>query len=231
MSCGMTLYLKPAEDGTSPGDCPFSHFVHMVLEEKGLEYELQPSTQDAKPNWLVEHYGGKMPALRHKKKCYIESGVIAEYLDSIFPVPSLKGNADAMEAAETAVQGIFPAIVKYLKHTPDGDEDDLVLKAGLDEKLSNLESYLSAAAADIKGRKGPFLVGDGSNISLVDCSLAPKLFHMETGIDSFKDKAIDLGQKFPKVKGYMDAVFARPSFEKTKYPKETILWGWSNARA
>lgn len=224
---GMTLYVKSAEDGTTGGDCPFAHFVRMVLEEKGLEYDLKPSTQDTKPNWLVEHYGGKMPALRHKKECYVDSEVIAEYLDFFFPEPQLKGKADAVEVAEDAVDGIFPAIAKYLKHTPDGDEDDLALKEKLEEKLGNLESYL---ADSNNGRSGSFLVGDGASISLVDCSLAPKLFHMDTGINGFKEKSIDLEQQFPKVREYMDYMFAHPSFETTTYPKETILWGWGNAR-
>ena len=131
-----------------------------------------------------------------------------------------------MEAAEAAVEGIFPAIAKYLKHTPDGDEDDMVLKAGLEEKLSHLETHLSQ-----EGRKGPFLVGDGDKITLLDCSLAPKLYHMETGLEGLKGNSIDLTQQFPKVRMYMDAVFARPSFQATIYPKETVLWGWGNARS
>lgn len=223
----MTLYAKAGPDGKSMGDCPFAHFVQMVLQEKGLEYDLAPSTQETKPNWLIEHYEGKMPALRHRKECYVESDVIADYLDFFFQEPPLKvGSKTEIEAAEAAVAGIFPAIAKYLKHTPDGDEDDLELKAGLEEKLTALETHLAG-----EGRTGPFLVGNGEKISLMDCSLAPKLFHMETGLDGFKSKSIDLGQQFPKVRAYMDAVFARPSFEKSVYPKETVLWGWGNARA
>lgn len=223
----MALYSKAGPDGKSPGDCPFSHFVQMVLEEKGLEYDLIPSTQETKPNWLIEHYEGKMPALRHRKECYVESDVIAEYLDFFFQDPPLKvGSSAEIEAAEASVAGIFPAIAKYLKHTPDGDEDDLALKAGLEEKLSALEAHLAS-----EGRTGSFLVGNGEKISTMDCSLAPKLFHMQTGIEGFKSNAIDLSQQFPKVRAYMDAVFARPSFEKTKYPAETVLWGWGNARA
>jgi len=223
---GMTLYLKAAEDGTSAGDCPFAHFVRMVLEEKGQNCVLKPSTEETKPKWLKEHYGGKMPALQHKKKCYVESSVIAEYLDRTFQDPRLKGKAEEVQATETVLDGIFPAIAKYMKHTPDGDEEDLKLKAGLEEKLGKLESHL----ASVK-RKGPFLVGDGTSVSLVDCSLVPKLYHMETGIDSLKQKSIDLEQQFPMVRSYMDTMFARPSFQKTVYSRETVLWGWGNARA
>lgn len=222
----MTLYAKAGPDGKSMGDCPFAHFVRIVLEEKGLEYDLQPATQETKPSWLVEHYGGKMPALRHKKECYVESDVIAEYLDFFFQESPLKQKASDMEEAEAAIEGIFPAIAKYLKHTPDGDDEDLQLKANLEEKLGNLESHLSK-----DGRVGPYMVGDGDKFSLVDASLGPKLFHMQTGVEGLKGNSIDFGQQFPTVKAYMDAVFARPTFEKTLYPKETVLWGWGNARA
>ena len=223
----MTLFAKAGPDGKSMGDCPFAHFVQMVLQEKGLEYDLAPSTQETKPNWLIEHYDGKMPALRHRKECYVESDVIADYLDFFFQEPPLKvGTGAEIEAAETAIAGIFPAIAKYLKHTPDGDDDDLALKAGLEEKLASLEEHLGS-----DGRTGPFIVGNGEKLSLIDCSLAPKLYHMETGLEGFKSKSIDLAQQYPKVRAYMDAVFARPSFEKSVYPKETVLWGWGNARS
>ena len=81
---GMTLYLKAGPDGTSVGDCPFAHYVRIVLNEKGLEYDLKPSTQDTKPQWLIDFYDGSMPALRHRKECYVESDVIAQYLDFFF---------------------------------------------------------------------------------------------------------------------------------------------------
>lgn len=226
----MTLYLKAGPDGTSPGDCPFAHYVRMVLEEKGLEYELRPSTAETKPSWLLEHYGGKMPALRHRKECYVESDVIADYLDFFFQDPPLKakgGNSrEASDEAEAAIEGIFPAIAKYLKHTPDGDAADEELRSNLEGVLSRLEEHLKK-----DGRTGPYLVGDGEKITLLDCGLAPKLYHMQVGLEAFKGNAVDVSKQFPAVQRYMDAAFGRESFKKTVYPKETLTWGWGNARS
>lgn len=214
----MTLYLKAGPDGTSVGDCPFAHFVRLVLEEKGLEYEVKPAVQETKPSWLVEYYDGKMPALRHRKECYVESDVIAEYLDFFFPEPSLKAaNADA----EEAIAGFMPAMAKYLKHTPDGDEDDTQLKAGLESVLEKMEAYLK--------ENGPYLTG--ANVSLLDCGIAPKLYHMEAGLEAFKGGAIDVAAQYPAVRAYMDAMFGRASFQKTVYPKSVVEWGWGNARS
>ena len=221
----MTLYLKAGPDGTSVGDCPFAHFVRMVLEEKGLDYDLKPAVPETKPAWLIEFYQGKMPALRHRKECYVESDVIAEYLDFFFPQPPLKVNdRSKMDAAEQAVAGLFPSIAKYLKHVPDGDEEDIELQKGLRESLTKLEAHLKSIAND----DGPYMTGN--TMTLVDCSLAPKLYHMKTGVEAFKDGAINFEADFPAVAAYMKAVSDRPSFAKTVYPAEVVTWGWGNAR-
>jgi len=224
----MTLYCKAGPDGVSVGDCPFAHFVRMVLEEKGLEYELRPSTQETKPQWLIDYYEGKMPALRHRKECYVESDVIADYLEFFFQEPSLKANSKDEDVANAAIEGIFPAIAKYLKHTPDGDDEDAELRGNLETILARLEAHLKSGDDN---SRGPFLVGDGQKMTMLDCSLAPKLYHMQTGIASFKNGAINVKEQFPAVQAYIDAVFARESFQKTLYPKETVEWGWGNARS
>jgi glutathione S-transferase len=225
---GMTLYVKAGPDGSSLGDCPFAHFVRMVLEVKGLDYELKPSVQGTKPTWLIEHYEGKMPALRHRKECYVESDTIAAYLDFFFPQPELSPpNTNDAKAAEAAVEGLFPAIAQYIKHTPDGDETDEVKKSNLKSVLERLNAHLSTDS-----RAGPYLVGDGSVIRMADCKLAPMLYHMCTAVASFKgDKAIDLPNEFPAVHAYTTNMFETESaFLKTVYPREVVTWGWGNAR-
>ena len=219
----MTLYVKPAADGTSVGDCPFAHFVRMVLEEKGLAYDLVPSTPEAKPRWLVDDYGGKMPALRHRRECYVESEVIAQYLDFFFREPELGGGVAETEAATEAVDGFFPAMAQFVKHRPNGDDEDGEKRAALEDRLRALEDYLGDGA-----RTGPYMVGDGEQFTLLDCSLAPKLYVMEVCLREIKEDAIDLGG-FPNLRRYMDELFARPSFQSTvEYGPVTVVWGWTS---
>jgi glutathione S-transferase len=221
----MELYCKAGPDGAAVGDCPFAHFVRLVMEEKGLDYVLIPTVAETKPVWLLEHYQGKLPALRHRKECYVDSDVICEYLDFFFPATPLAGSKAATDAAQDAVEGLFPAIAKYLKHTPDGDAEDLELRSLLEAKLTILETFL----VDKSGKSSSlFMVGD--SVTLPDCSLAPKLYHLQSGLEAFKGASIDLSVQYPAVKAYMDAFFARDSFQKTAYPKETVAWGWGNAR-
>jgi len=228
---GMTLYTKAGpleqpDDDLTVGDCPFTHYVRMVLHEKQLEYEVVPAVQDTKPQWLIEHYDGKMPALRHSRECYTESDVIANYLEFFFQEPSLtSANKQDTVAAKDAVDGLFPAIAKYFKHTPDGDEEDEELKRNLEESLDKLEQHLK----EITGDGTTFMEGD--QFSLVDCSLAPKLYHLKVGLEAFKQNSVDISTQYPHLQTYMDTVFARPSFVDALYPKETVVWGWSNARS
>jgi glutathione S-transferase len=227
----MTLYVKAGPDGTSLGDCPFAHFVRMVLEVKGLEYELKPSTQDTKPSWLIEFYDGKMPALRHRKECYVESDTIAAYLEFFFPKPELtpSNNVEADEAA-AVIDGLFPAIAQYIKHTPDGDEVDEEKKLKLHAALTKLNNYLSSSQ-----RTGPYLVGDGNVIRIYDCKLAPILYHMCSAIPAYKGGSSILEgfmNEFPSIKSYTEHMFnTDPSFQKTVYPPEIVVWGWGNARS
>lgn len=225
---GMTLYVKPAADGKSVGDCPFAHFVRMVLHEKNLEYELKPTTPEKKPQWLLDDYGGKMPALRHRKECYVDSEVIAQYLDFFFQNPPLsveeKEQKGATEAAAAALNGFFPAMAKFVKHSPNGDEEDVELRKALEGKLQTLEDHLSG-----DGRSGPYLVGNGEQFTLLDCSLAPKLYALDVCLEKIKENPIDLKGKFPLLRKYMDDLFARPSFQSTvEYGPETVVWGWGS---
>lgn len=221
---GMSLYVKPAEDGKSVGDCPFAHYVRMVLHEKGLEYELLPTTQENKPNWLLEGYDGKMPALRHRKECYVDSDVIAQYLDFFFQEPKMSVMGEDAEKAAAAVDGFFPAMAKFTKHSPNGDEEDKEKQAALEEKLQSLEQHLTQ-----DGRIGPYMVGDGNRLTLIDCSMAPKLYAMDVCLDKVKDNPFDLKEKYPAVRTYMDNLFERESFKDTvEYGPETVVWGWTS---
>lgn len=225
---GMTLYLKAGPDGTSVGDCPFAQYVRMVLSEKGLPYDVRPCTADTKPQWLVDYYEGSMPALRHRKECYTDSNVIAQYLDFFFRDPPLSGKKKTIAEATESLDGFFPALAGYLKHTPDGDEEDGELKMKLVSALQRIEDHLAR-----DGRTGPYLVGDGEVFTLLDCSLTPKLYHMKVALREFKsgvESAINLDDDFPALRKYTEEVFRRPSFEESLYPEDTIIWGWSNAR-
>lgn len=223
---GMVLYLKAAEDGTSVGDCPFAHYIRLILEEKGLPYKVEPCAgPDDKPNWLLDYYEGKLPCLRHKKEAYVESNVIAAYLDYFFPseskpTPETKA---ALADAEEALNDFFPAVAGYLKDVEGDDDEAAESLANLREKLAGLEDHLDEDGyLDLSGKPEAF--------GVLDCRLVPQLYHLTVGIDKFKHGRPNLETEFPKIHGYLQRSMDRPSFQNTLYSPETIEWGWTNAR-
>eukprot|EP00562_Extubocellulus_spinifer_P009597 CAMPEP_0178500458 /NCGR_PEP_ID=MMETSP0696-20121128/16397_1 /TAXON_ID=265572 /ORGANISM="Extubocellulus spinifer, Strain CCMP396" /LENGTH=500 /DNA_ID=CAMNT_0020129281 /DNA_START=250 /DNA_END=1749 /DNA_ORIENTATION=- len=171
---GIVLYLKAGPHGEGVGDCPFGQYARIVLEEKEVPYELKPCTLYNKPQWLIEDHDGSMPALRHGDQSYVESEVVAQYIDYFFSEASLSTyEMKDIRAAKDASNAIFPALARYLTHLPDGNEDDAKLRSNLEKALQRLEDYLSH-----RNVSGPYLVGDGEQYSLVDASLTPKLYHM-----------------------------------------------------
>ena len=235
-SSKILLYLKagPGDEGASAiGDCPYAQYVRIALEEKGVPYVLKPCTLYNKPLWLVQQYGGALPAISHGTEQYVESEICAQYIDFFFSQSSLTPHEmEDIRAAKEASCGIFPSLGRYLTHTPDHDEVAEKYRADLEKALGRLEQYLASRHGSGDGEAGPYLVGDGRQFSLVDASLAPKLYHMHIGLQWFKDISTkDMAGRFPLVYRYMKAVFTRPSVKKTMPKSTVVVWGWTNARS
>lgn len=230
----IVVYIKagPGDEGASAvGDCPYGQYVRIVLEEKGVEYELKPCTLYNKPQWLVQQHGGALPALSHRDEQYSESEICAQYIDFFFSQSSLTPyDMDQIRVGKEASSGIFPALARYLTHLPDHDDEAEKHRGDLEKALGRLEQHFASRSLK-SGPLGPYLVGDGTSFSLLDASLAPKLYHMHIGLQWFKDLTTkDMSVRFPHVYRYMKAVFTRPSVKQTLPKSSVIVWGWTNAR-
>ena len=70
---------------------------------------------------------------------------------------------------------------------------------------------------------------------LVDCSLAPKLYHLDVAVKEFHPethKKLQEDREYSGLRQYMKAAFAHRAFKETKYPPEVVIliWGWGEAR-
>ena len=121
-------------------------------------------------------------------------------------------------------------MARYLTHLPDHDEEAEGYKTDLEMALGRLEIYLSSRNSE-GGSLGPYLVGSGKKFTLVDASLAPKLFHMHIGLQWFKDITTkEMSMRFPHVYRYMKAVFTRPTVKNTLPKSSVVVWGWTKER-
>ncbi|XP_010920727.1 probable glutathione S-transferase DHAR1, cytosolic isoform X1 [Elaeis guineensis] len=191
------------------GDCPFSQRVLLTLEEKKVPHEKKLINVENKPDWfLTISPEGKVPVFKCDDDKWVpDSDVITQIIEEKYPNPSFVTPQEFSSVGSK----IFPSFVKFLKSKDPNDGSEQAL---LDE-LRALDEHLKA--------HGPYV--NGENISAVDLSLAPKLFHLEIVLDHFK------GWKIPEnltyVHAYMKLLFNRESFIKTKPAKEHVIAGWA----
>ncbi|OAY38709.1 glutathione S-transferase DHAR2 [Manihot esculenta] len=189
------------------GDCPFSQRALLTLEEKKLSYKLHLINLSDKPQWFLEiSPEGKVPVVKFDDKWVPDSDVIVGTLEEKYPEPSL------VTPPEYASVGskIFPSFVKFLKSKDANDGSEQALLG----ELEALEEHLKA--------HGPFIAGE--KITAVDLSLAPKLYHLEIALGHFKKWKVP--ENLPHVHKYMELLFSRESFQKTKAAKEHVILGW-----
>ncbi|MQM09113.1 hypothetical protein Taro_041976 [Colocasia esculenta] len=189
-----------AADGASDvlGDCPFCQRVLLTLEEKKVPYETKLVDLGDKPQFLEINPDGKVPVINFGDGKWIaDSDVITQLIEGKYPEPSL---------------ATPPEFASFLKSK---DSDDGTEQALLDE-LRALDEHLKD--------HGPFIGGE--NISAVDLSLAPKLFHLKVALGHFKSWTVP--EDLKHVHAYTELVFNRESFVKTNAEKEEyLIAGWA----
>ncbi|CAK0852693.1 unnamed protein product, partial [Prorocentrum cordatum] len=182
-----TLYTKAGPDGSSLGDCPFSHSVQMALKLKGVDYDVVPCTADSKPQWLVEEVGGKMPCVCHQGVAHVETSEILAWIDSEFSGPSL----EVPERLKKVADGFFPALASFTKNTDPSKDDSLRLD--LQIAFTRLRNHMHM-------QRTKFLCGDEP--TLLDCDLLPKLYVFEQATAKLKGYGFDDFPEFDEVLQY-----------------------------
>lgn len=152
--------------------CPFAHRTRLVLAHKRVSFELVEIDLQNKPAWFDRSLSGygKVPAIEHGDVRIWESAVINEYLDEVFPEPSLLPTLPALRASariwiDYANTRLAPAFGRLLRSQSTADQD--AAKAELTDALQHLER--SGFAQD--GGQGPFFLG--KEPSLVDFAFYP----------------------------------------------------------
>ncbi|MEH2278106.1 MAG: glutathione S-transferase family protein [Nostoc sp.] len=145
----------------------FSQRTRVVLLEKGVDFTPIEIDLQNKPDGYtqISRYG-KVPAIKYGDVEIYESGIINEYLDEVFPKPSLLSRDPAAKAIariwiDYANTRFVPAFNKFLRGK-DSTEQEQGRKE-FTEALLYIEQK--------KLGKGDYLLGD--QFSLVDISFYP----------------------------------------------------------
>jgi glutathione S-transferase len=220
------LYCKSNNDGSQIGDCPFAQFVQLVLQKKGLMYNIHPTLATDKPAFLVEKHEGKMPCLVHKGESMTDSLAIAEFLEKMYPEPNLsRAGLFSYSEVMQKTSGFFPALSAYIKNKDETVEESL--KADISAQLDIIDEVLRSSP-------GKYLCG--IEMSLADLYLTPQLFHAYVTMDHFKGidylrfGAAEMVR--PALEMYAAKMFDLPEFNNKRayYNCDAVVNGWKKAR-
>ncbi len=186
----------------------YSHRVRIVLAEKGVTVDLIETDAAHPPAELSElNPYNSLPTLVDRELVLYESKVMMEYLDERFPHPPLLPVYPVARAESRLlihrIERDWCALVDSILTT----RSDNVVKKATKELREGI-----TAIAPIFAEK-PFFMSD--EFTLVDCCIAPILWRLPSlGID------IRASKQTKPLLAYMDALFARDSFQESLSEQE-----------
>ncbi|VAW85140.1 Stringent starvation protein A [hydrothermal vent metagenome] len=186
----MTLY--------SEADCPLSHRVRIVLEEKSITADVISVDKNNLPEDLIDlNPYSSVPTLVDRDLVLYNSQIIVEYLDERYPHPPLM-----------PVDPVSRARSRMMLHRIELDWYSLLgdLTGSSNAKASAARKTIQdglTLIAPIFVKKLYFMSDD---FSLIDCSLAPLLWRLS-------HYGIKLPAQAKPVQEYADRLFAREAFQ------------------
>ncbi|ESW92762.1 glutathione S-transferase family protein [Mesorhizobium sp. C280B] len=192
----------------------YVRIVRLVLEEKGVGYELVPVdvfAADGIPGWYFEHQPfGRIPTFEHDGFRLYETGAIARYVDEAFDGPALQPVEARPRARLNQITGLLDAYayrtmvwdvaVERLEKTPP---DEAVIANGLRQARTALQALSSLKA------EGPWLLG--TDLTLADLHAAPIIGYF---VKVAEGQA--LLAEFAEIRDWYARITQRASFAKTE---------------
>lgn len=191
----------------------FSQRTRVVLLEKGIDFTATEVDLQNKPDWFIQisRYG-KVPAIKHGDVELFESSIINEYLEEVFPEPSLLPKDPGAKAIariwiDYANTRLVPAFNKLLR-----GKDSTEQEQGRREFLEAL-LYLEQEGISKLSGNGPYWLGE--NFSLVDISFYP-WFERLPVLEHFRN--FTLPTETPRLQEWWNVVRDRQSIKAVENP-------------
>ncbi|AFY86393.1 Glutathione S-transferase domain protein [Chroococcidiopsis thermalis PCC 7203] len=198
--------------------CPYAHRSRLVLLEKGIDFELIEIDLQNKPAGFTEISPyGKVPVIKHGDVRVWESAIINEYLDEVFPEPSLLpkepvNRAQARIWIDFANTRFIWAYSNLLR-SPDPQQQ----KAAAQELYSQLEFIEKEGLEKLSGEGSYWF---GNSISLVDLTFYP-WFERWSALEHYR--GFGLPPEFTRLQQWRKAVSQRESVKAIANPTEYYI--------
>jgi RNA polymerase-associated protein len=189
----MTLFSSPT--------CFYSHRTRLVLAEKNIRVEIVKVEGTDLPEDLLDlNPYHTVPTLIDRDLVLYDSRVIIEYLDERFPHPPLMPVDPVTRAqfrlALYRIEKDWYSLADQIEAASDAKQASRTRKI-LEESI--------VASSEVFGAKKYFL---SDEFSLVDCSIAPILWRLQS-------YGIEIPEHANSITNYMNDVFSRRSFQES----------------
>jgi glutathione S-transferase len=195
--------------------CPFAHRVQLALLQKEIDFWHTEIDLADKPEWfLVIAPLGEVPVIRHEDRFVANSSVILEYLEDVYPAPSLRPSEPGKLAScrfwmRYADDRLAPAIEQCIgAETPDAQAASA---SELRERLTFIEREGLARCG-----RGPFWLG--RDPSILDFAFYP-FFERLPAIQQLRPVALPLMSI--RLRYWLDAMRDLDSVKATRHPVES----------
>lgn len=194
---------------------PFAGRVRIAIHHKGIEDKIAivyPPAPLNTPEWKQINPIGKIPVLETNGRRLVESEVILEYLEEMFPErPLLPANLEDRALARTLNRicdlYIFEPFRPLFQQMRQAERDAAVIETGVAKVLAGLgqlEYFLPE-------NSGPFAIG--GQRSVADCGIPGTLFFADRLLPAFG--VSDAISRHPKIAHYWAAANEEPIARQT----------------
>ena len=201
----------------------YSAKVRMQLDLKGIDYEMQPPPGGySTPEYMAIVPLGTIPGIKHGDFSISESDVIANYLEELYPEPSLMpGDAEARARQRfmTRYHDIWlePHLRRTFAHVDPAGRDEAALNGLLDkfqERIDVMETLIEPA---------PFMCGD--RISIADLAFPATFTLAELMLPGF-GRDVRFG---PKVQAWRQTIYQNPVVKAVTDESRQATLDWMNS--
>ena len=189
---------------------PFSSYTQKVLialYENATAFEfrsLGPETPQHAASWQQRWPLRKFPLLVDGDRTVVESSIIIEYLQHVYPGPVRLLPAEPMATLEVRFLDRFfdLHVMSPVQHAVEGALTGLADRK--QEALAEAASRLELAYAWLEGHLAGRTWAAAADFTLADCAAAPALF--------YADWTHPIAARHPLLRAYRARLLARPSF-------------------
>lgn len=180
---------------------PYCHRVRMVLEEKGVTFDVIDIDSSPKAKEEIAEYNpyGTVPTLIDRDLVLFKSEIIAEYIDERFPHPPLLPVYPVLKARSRLMiyrinKDWYKLMDQILNPLTSETKKETLRQELLDSLLSVIPIFT----------ENPYFFSE--EFSLIDCCIAPLLWRLP-------QMNIELPKTAQPIINYKNKIFARPSFQ------------------